>query len=328
MIRKAATALVLCLFISAAAHAAVFNIADLDKDGIVDFRDLAIIAENWLQQTIFDDPDIEFVPIPAGTFWMGDESGSGRDNEKPVHTVTLAPFELSKYEVTNKQYALFLNTARVDGLIKVVNKVVYSSSDTSNTQPYLEIYTTGSASRITFGGSIFAVRTQDEKNMDDHPVIEISWYGANAFCDYYGYRLPTEAQWEYAARGGHDPYAKYPWGTDIIEEEMLNHNLSNPDSLPSTFTSTVGNYPPYGYGLCDMSGNVFEWCSDWYSENYYDISQDTNPPDADTETRRVLRGGSWLTIDNGCRVAYRFNGAPYKRYGYCGFRPARDPAQP
>ena len=102
---------------------------------------------------------------------MGDELGIGRDNESPVHTVTLSSFELSKHEVTNKQYALFLNAARIDGLIKVVDQVVYHSSDTSNTQPYLDIYTSGSASRITYDGSTFGVRTQNEKDTNDHPVI-------------------------------------------------------------------------------------------------------------------------------------------------------------
>ncbi|MBE0537001.1 MAG: SUMF1/EgtB/PvdO family nonheme iron enzyme, partial [Phycisphaerae bacterium] len=256
------------LLIATAAQTATaaYNIADLNKDGIVDMVDLAIFADNWQSMAYFPDPDITFVPIGAVTFLMGDETGYGGSNEKPVHAVTLDAFEISKYEVTNHQYALFLNSAKVNRLAKVVNGIVYDAGDADNTEPWFKTYAAESDSSISYSGGVFGVRNSDGKDMKAHPVREVTWFGAKAFCDYYGWRLPTEAEWECAARGGyHDPYGKYPWGSDDINGSRCNYG----GNTPPPRTTPVGNYPAWGYGICDMAGNVYEWCNDWYAADYY-----------------------------------------------------------
>ncbi len=318
--KKVLLAIGVFVIVSISANAGIFNVADLDKDGVVDFRDLAVMAENWLARTIFEEPDIEFAFIPAGTFLMGDESGGGGAHERPRHTVNLAAFELSKYEVTNYQYSRFLNTARVQGLIKVVDGVVYAADDTENARPHFTTTTADPASNISYGELIFGVITRDGQNMSDHPVTIVSWYGAKAFCEFYGWRLPTEAEWEYAARKGYDEYyAMYPWGDNTINASLCNYN----GNVPAPRTTPVGRYPAYGYGLCDMAGNVFEWCSDWYAADYYASSPIKNPPGADTGVFRILRGGYYRTTGGGCRVAFRYKNTPVTR-SYLGFRPARD----
>ena len=165
--------------------------------------------------------------------------------------------------------------------------------------------------------------------MSDHPVNLVCWYGAKAFCDYYGWRLPTEAEWEYAARGGyHDPYYQYPWGSNTIDCTKANYwtdgGPCNPLNLTSEpYTATVGHYGPQGaYGLCDMSGNVWEWCQDWHDASYYSVSPAVNPTGPTTGYPRVLRGGAWFYSNKSCRVAFRAWNDPSNDES-CGFRVCR-----
>ncbi len=272
-----------------------------------------------------------FVDIPAGMFLMGDHDGVGGDDERPVHTVTLDGFQMSKYETTNAQYAQYLNATMAGGLIQVVNGVVYASSDSNQAEPYCDTYSASSYSQIEYSQGRFTVRSRDGKAMSDHPVVSVSWYGAKAFCDYYEYRLPTEAEWEYAARGGyHDPYYRYPWGGNTIDCSKANYwddsgfrNPCNPLNLGSEpYTSAVGYYGPQGaYGLCDMSGNVWEWCQDWWG--YYSAGSESNPTGPAAGGSRVLRGGSWGNDDDYCRVAYRYGSSLGIRFHLNGFRVCR-----
>jgi len=275
-------------------------------------------------------PAIVFVDIPAGTFQMGDHDGSGYSDERPVHTVTLNGFQMSQYETTNAQYATYLNAAMAGGLIQVVNGVVYASSDSSRSQSYCDTHSSSSYSQIEYSQGQFTVLSRDNKVMADHPVVRVSWYGAKAFCDHYGYRLPTEAEWEYAARGGyHDPYYRYPWGSNTIDCSKANYyngsSYCNPLGLTSyPYTSPVGYYGPQGaYGLCDMSGNVWEWCQDWYDSAYYGESPGSNPTGPASGSFRVFRGGSWYGNDHICRVATRGRLYPVLRRGDYGFRVCR-----
>ena len=169
-------------------------------------------------------------------------------------------------------------------------------------QPWCDAHSSiyNQSSQIQYGQGQFTIRSPDGKAMSDHPVTTVSWYGAKAFCDYYGYRVPTEAEWEYAARGGyHDPYYQYPWGSNSIDCSKANHRIDggfcNPLNLTSwPYTSPVGYYGPQGaYGLCDMSGNLWEWCQDWYDASYYGVSSTSNPTGPVAGTTRVLRGGAW-----------------------------------
>jgi formylglycine-generating enzyme required for sulfatase activity len=242
---------------------------------------------------------IVFVKIPGGTFEMGDIDWSGSAEERPVHTVTLRDFEMSKYETTNAQYAAYLNEALARGAVRVVWGTVYASDDGTLAHPYFDTVSANSYSQIEYSQGRFSVRSRNGQSMADHPVVQVSWYGAKAFCDYYGCRLPTEAEWEYAARGGPDsPYARYPWGGNTLDCSKANCNTityCNPVGLITyPYTSPVGYYGPQGaYGLCDMCGNVWEFCADWYSATYYSFSPAANPSGPFAGKMRVVRGGSW-----------------------------------
>jgi formylglycine-generating enzyme required for sulfatase activity len=309
------------------------DIYPTNGDGIVNFKDFAQLANSWPKESdITPGPaGMIFVRIPAGTFEMGDHYGDGRLDERPVHTATLNSFRISKYQVTNAQYVEYLNEAKSKDLIKLVNGSVYASSDEANEQPYLDTYRKFSYSQIDEHYGAFMIRSRDGQSMADHPVVMVSWYGAKGFCDYYGYRLPTEAEWEYAARGGHhDPYYKYPWGSNYIDCSYANYSLNpgqacNPLLLSSyPYTTPVGRYPANWYGLCDMAGNVWEWCSDWYESGYYQISPIHNPIGHPGGTQRVLRGASWHCYASTCRVTFRHQYVPDTRHFVTGIRPALD----
>ena len=321
------------LMFSASGHAECPS-GDVTGDCKVNLADLAVIASQWLTEGV---RDIVFVDIPSGTFQMGDSFNEGRSRERPVHTVTLSSFRMSKDQVTNAQYAEYLNAADADGLIKVSGGIVYAALDSSNSEPYLDTHNADfSYSQIDYTGT-FTVRSKSGRDMSNDPVVGVGWYGAKAFCDYYGYRLPTEAEWEYAARGGLSGN-RLPWG-DTITHSQANYYSSSSysyDISPTRgfhptwndgiypYTSPVGSFAANGYGLHDMSGNVWEWCADWYSSSYYSISPGTNPTGPATGSYRVIRGGSWVDDAYNCRVADRYRYYPYYRYDYSGFRVCLD----
>jgi formylglycine-generating enzyme required for sulfatase activity len=276
------------------------NPADIDGSGDVNFPDFALLANNWDWVA----PPPETVLIPAGTFLMGDHHDSL--GNAPTHSVQLDAFYIGRYEVTNGQYCQFLNSASV----KIVDGIVYASSDDSNSYPYLTTSAASSYSHIEYSNGIFHVTRKAGRNMVDDFVLRISWYGAKAYCDHYGYRLPTEAEWEYAARGGeYTPYYRFPWG-DTISHSQANYQSSNDyfyDVSPTLgfnpawadgtypYTAPVGSFSPNGYGLYDMAGNAWEWCNDWYGTyEICDPSPCVNPQGSETGTFRVLRGGSWF----------------------------------
>jgi len=164
---------------------------------------------------------------------------------------------------------------------------------------------------------------------ETHPVVNVSWYGAAAYAQFYGKRLPTEAEWEKAARGGLVG-KRYPWGDNITHD---NANYSGIGGLDRwEYTSPVGSFPSNGYGLFDMAGNVWEWCADAYDGGYYSVSPKNNPKGPGTpvtftnndftnvNTLRVLRGGSWYRNEYYLRVAYRTLNNPPNLNNNVGFR--------
>ncbi len=221
---------------------------------------------------------IEWVSIPGGGFQMG--SNDGDSDEKPVHTVRVTGFEMSRSEVTVAQYR-----ACVDA---------------------------GACSAPTSCGSS---PTWGKSGMDDHPVNCVTWDDAQSFARWAGGRLPSEAEWEYAARGGQSyTYAGSNTAGDVA---WYKDNSGGR-------THGVCGKRANGYGLCDMSGNVWEWVEDWYHDSYSGAPTDGSAWTSGGGSFRVGRGGSW---DNGAgyvRVAYRSRGGPGDRYGYLGFRLARD----
>jgi sulfatase modifying factor 1 len=316
------------------------------------------------------------VLIPAGEFQMGDTFDEGWIDEQPLHAVYVDAFYIDTYEVTNQRYCDGLNWAWAQGnLITVIDGVVYQlGSGTS--YPYCDTTTSTYISRITWDGSTFGVVAGKE----NHPMGRVSWYGSVAYCNWRsamegsplcydvstwtcnftpgGYRLPTEAEWEKAARGG-SPGHRFPW----FDQETIQHARSNyyssivfeydtsptrgshpcwgSGSLP--FTSPVGfftgalqyqadwDWPGSptsfqtasgvnGYGLYDMAGNAWEWCNDWYSSTYYSSSPYDNPHGPASEISRVIRGGCWDFHATLCRVAARGEYSPAFRYNYFGLR--------
>ena len=256
----------------------------------------------------------EMALAPAGEFMMGDTFGEGESDEQPVHAVYVSPFYMDRYEVTNAQYAAGLNWAWAQGnLITVASSAVYQYGGTSH--PYCHTTTSGSYSRITWNGSTFGVVAGKE----NHPMVQVSWYGSVAYCNWRsamegrtpcydlatwtcdfdadGFRLPTEAEWEKAARGG-VAGQRYPHG-DTISCANANYSWCVGQTAP------VGSYTPNGQGLHDMAGNAWEWCNDWYGATYYSSSPYNNPTGPVSGSHRVLRGGYWLSPAYYCRVAIR-----------------------
>jgi len=331
--------------------------ADIDNSGDVNFPDFAILANNWGWTC----PPPEMVLILGGSFQMGDSKGEGSSAEIPVHTVTLDSFYMGKYEVTNAQYCQYLNSALDLGLVTVTNGVVYGSG---NNQPYCDTHIYND-SQIDYSGGVFSVRTKGSRSMSNDPTIMVTWYGSVAYCNWrsqqegkevcydlndpnwqcdftkHGYRLPTEAQWEYVARGGLSG-KRFPWG-DTISHTQANyysdsiysydisptrgyHPIWNDGTYP--YTSPVGSFSGNGYGLCDMAGNAWEWCYDRYSSTYYSTTPypHVNPTGPTSGSWRVIRGGGWNTYANGCRVASRGGTGvyPYNWYNCLGFRLSLD----
>ena len=239
------------------------------------------------------------VSIPAGTFQMGSDDSDAQADEEPVHTVYVDAFYMDIYEVTNAEYKKFVDANPEWSKSRI--------SRSYHTGGYLDHWT---------GNSY-------PSGKGNHPVTHVSWFAAMAYAQWTGKRLPTEAEWEKAARGGLVG-KKYPWG-DSIDAGRANYGRNAGDTTP------VGSYSRNGYGLYDMAGNVSEWCLDGYQENFYANSPYRNPIAggtitsttnnfANVTTKRVLRGGSWFENPKFVRVPSRPWSPPTFAYDGYGFR--------
>jgi len=243
------------------------------------------------------------VYIPPGSFLMGSDLGV---NERPVHMVELEGFWMDEHEVTNAQYAAFLNDPE---------------NQEEGHKPWLN--TDDESIPLTLTGETW----EPETYYEDRPVVDVTWYGARAYCEWAGRRLPTEAEWEKAARGGLKG-KNYPWGD---QNPVCQANLENgarfDDDLDcnNRGTAKVKSYSPNNYGLYDMAGNVWEWVNDRYFAYYYNISPEAQPPGPTIGLSRVLRGGGWFTDAYYARTAYRNWERPENSVNVIGFRCAASP---
>lgn len=266
---------------------------------------------------VVNDGHGDFLLVPAGPFKMGDNFGDGLPRERPVHTVDVDAFYIGKYEMTNGEWKKFRDDPGYDdvkfwpgGRVVPKNQITYWTNGQNH------------------GGG-----TPDS---DAYPLLGVNWDSATAYCNWLSaktgkkYRLPTEAEWEKAARG--TDQRRFPWGNEI------DHSYAN---FVGAATFDTGQIPGYydgskhgdlqthnnasPYGAFDMAGNVMEWCQDWYSRDYYSVSPKKNPKGPETGAYKVLRGGTFFEAPLDLRTYARESAWPsFSEHRMVGFRPARD----
>ncbi len=312
------------------------------------------------------EPDA-MVWIPGGEFWMGgprdamDADDPQADQHArvgfgpecyPLHKVTVNGFWMDQHEVTNEQFAEFVRATKY---LTVAERVPtareFPGVPAEKLKPLSLVFTPPGpndrynlADHTGWWDICYGACWQHPEGphstihgRDRHPVVHICWYDAVAYCTWAGKRLPTEAEWEFAARGGLDR-KKYPWGDELKPGGKCmanywqgNFPIENTKEDGHAGTAPVGSYPPNGYGLYDMAGNVWEWCADYYAAFYYAESPRLNPqgplnefdPLAPNEVKRVQRGGSFLCAENYCQrylVGSRGKGEVNSSANHIGFR--------
>jgi len=229
-------------------------------------------------------PADDMVPVPAGEFTMGRTKLTSDDKTKmrpqillddiPARKVFVSAFRLDRYEVTNRKYEQFVNSAK-------------------HKPPYHWI-----------GGKV-------AQGSEDVAVYNISWDDAKAYCEWGGKRLPSEAEWERAARGGKE-LQDYPWG-DKIDDKQARFNVESG-------VGPVGKYAPNDFGIFDMTGNVAEWTADWFAEDYYKKAESKDPHGPAAGTYKVIRGGAWSDSPKRVTVFFRNWVRPNQRTPNIGFR--------
>jgi formylglycine-generating enzyme len=297
--------------------------------------------------------------IPGGEFYMGDIGDEKMADASTIHLVYVDGFWMDKHEVTNERFAKFVaathyvtdaenqpnakdfpeldqgDREKLKPFSLVFKKPALGPCDLTDHRNWWEMKYGASWKHPEGPGSTISGR-------ENHPVVHISYHDAVAYCKWAKCRLPTEAEWEFAARGGLDRRT-YPWGNELTPDGKWMANIWQGDfpgenTRADGFegTAPVGSFPANGYGLHDMAGNAWEWCADWYQYNYYRESPERNPQGPDTAfdpfergvaNKRVQRGGSFLCAENYCtryRVGARGKGEVTSSGNHCGFRCVKD----
>lgn len=278
----------------------------------------------------------DMVALPGGSFLMGtdDEIGFPADGEGPIREVRVDPFSIDRHAVSNAQFAGFIDDT---GYVTVAERFGWSF--------VFHLFVPKNAIRrgkvrkvpgldwwYAVEGSYWRKPEGSGSGIDDrmdHPAVHISWFDAVAYAKWAGKRLPTEAEWEYAARGGL-VQKRYVWGDDLTPDGEHRCNIwqgtfprVNTHDDGFVGTCPVDSYEPNGFGLHNMAGNVWEWCADWWSATYHVTGPRDNPTGPENGEARVMRGGSYLCHDSYCnryRVAARTSNTPDSSTGNLGFR--------
>jgi formylglycine-generating enzyme required for sulfatase activity len=314
------------------------------------------------QQEVAKDTLNRMVLIPGGTFMMGADDDAARKDEQPRHEVKVDSFWMDEHEVTNAEFAAFVAATAYKTTAEqpISKEELMQQLPAGSPEPDSSMLLPGA---LVFTPPAHAVPLDDVsqwwsfiaganwqhpggpdtdiKGKEQLPVVQISWDDAQAYAKWAGKRLPTEAEWEYAARGGLKDQL-YPWGSEALTTGKIKANTWN-GHFPYQNTHTDGYtgaapvkaYAPNGYGLYDMSGNVWEWCADWYDSRYYQqAGNHVNPrgpatgydPEDPGIPKHVIRGGSFMCTDEYCsgyRVAARMKTSPESGLENLGFRCAK-----
>jgi formylglycine-generating enzyme len=280
-------------------------------------------------------PDLDLVEIPEGGFLMGtdDPRGYPADGEGPPHEVQLAAFLLGRHAVTNDEFARFVAATGYRTSAEQYGwSFVFGGLLPDDFPP------TRSVSAAPWWRQVEGADWQhpegprsDVSARGDHPVVHVSWLDATAFCEWSGGRLPSEAEWECAARGGLRG-SHFPWGDErepggrhlmnVFQGVFPGRNTAEDEWIG---TCPVGTFPPNAFGLFEMTGNVWEWCADWYDPMYYVRAPQADPRGPTSGTARAMRGGSYLCHESYCwryRVDARSANTPDSSTGNLGFRVA------
>jgi formylglycine-generating enzyme len=276
-----------------------------------------------VNKEIIQKNEIQLCMVSGDTFVMG--CNAGEPDEKPEHKVIISTFYMGKFEVTNAQYCAFLNSKKysIDSLNKLIS-LKYSYNE--------------ERCRIELKDSLYFVTI----GYEDYPVICVSWFGAVEFCKWLSantqqkYRLPTEAEWEFAASNGRI-HNKYSWG-DTISFNNKFGNVFDKFALKVhsgwsyfydysdgfVYTAMVGQFPANKFGLYDITGNVWEWCADWYNKTIYSDTLTNNPQGSLTGVLKVYRGGGWDSGMHSSRTSFRNFYNPNSRDCNLGFRVVKE----
>lgn len=317
---------------------------------------IAVAGAAWAAWTLAEPPPDGMVWVPGGEFWMGAADG---DEDKfpdatPRHRVYVDGFWMDRTEVTNSEFTKFVEATRYKTIAeREIDPNDYPGVDPAKLVPFSAVFTPPDESVpldnfLQWWKGVPGADWRHPEGPDsdirgrmNHPVVHVCWLDAAAYAKWAGKRLPTEAEWEFAARGGHDRQ-RYVWGDKVKPgpgwpANIWQGNFPNKNSADDGYVATapVASFPANDFGLYDMAGNVWEWCADWYRPDYYRESPSRNPQGPDDSfdpqepgvPKRVQRGGSFLCCDQYCvryRPGARHAGAADSGASHTGFRCVKD----
>jgi len=292
---------------------------------------------NLLPREQFYEEDM--IRVEGGEFLMGtdDKDGFPADGEGPVRNVKVKSFLIDRFAVTNAKFLEFVSATNYKtDAEKYGWSFVFYKLLSNETAKRVKHIPTGTPWWGVVEGAYWFQPEGPDSNINDrmnHPVVHISWNDAIAYCNWAGRRLPTEAEWEYAARGGLSQ-KRYPWGDELQPNGKHYCNIwqgefpiENTVSDGYLGTAPVDTFLPNGFGLYNVVGNVWEWCSDWFSPNFHINGQNDNPQGPSRGETKSMRGGSYLCHESYCnryRVAARTSNTPDSSTGNIGFRCVKD----